>query len=86
MTTVSTINVLCKYTISRVRQSFIELLVQLFYSWRIKVLTGQSWATVLVVLLSIMGCGMYSHLNVSLIHVTDWIEHISKCTMRHCDQ
>src|SRR5882762_11829151 len=69
MTTVSTINVLCKYMISCVRQSCIELLVQLFYSWRIKVLTGQSWATILVVLLSIMGFGMYSRLIVPLIHI-----------------
>ena len=69
MTTVSMVNVLCKYMISRVRQYFTEFLVQLLYSWRIKVLTGQSWASVLVVLLSIMSFGMYSRLIVSLIHV-----------------
>ena len=68
MTTVSMTNVLCKYMISRVRQYFTELLVQLFYSWRIKVLTRQSWASVLIVLLSIMSFGMYSRLVVSLIH------------------
>ncbi len=49
-------------------QAIIELLVQLFYCWRIKVLTRQRWAAFLIMFLAVTGCGAYSHLEVRLIH------------------
>lgn len=41
-----------------VSQALIEMLVQIFYAWRIKVLSSSMWATLLVLLFAILQCCM----------------------------